>query len=761
MKKHITLIAILSLLCVMASGENRQMDRYIDHLMARMSLEEKIGQLNLPVGGTIVTGEGQSSDVASKIRQGAVGGVFNLKGLADVREAQRLAVEESRLGIPLIFGMDVIHGFETIFPIPLGMAATWDMSEVRRSAEIAASEASAYGINWTFSPMVDIARDPRWGRMSEGAGEDPYLGSAIAREMVLGYQGESTEDLFKRDDRMMACIKHFALYGAAESGRDYNSVDMSLGRMYNEYFPPYRAAVDAGAGSVMVSFNDINGVPATANRWLMQDVLRDGWGFDGFVVTDYTGIKELTAHGLGDLKTVSARALQAGVDMDMVSEGFLGTLKQSLQDGTITIDAIDQACRRVLEAKYRLGLFKDPYKYIDERRVAERVYTATNRAEARRIAADSFVLLKNDNGVLPLKKNGKIALIGPMGDSRVNMSGTWCVAARDEDYLSLREGLEFSVGDDAEILYSKGSNLCSDPELEQRALGWKELHRDERSDEELLRDALQVAREADVIIAALGESAEMSGESSCRVDIGIPDVQRRLLEALVATGKPVVLVLFNGRAMTIDWESTHVPAILDVWFGGSEAGLAISDVLFGDVNPSGRLPVTFPKSIGQVPLYYAHKSTGRPLDEDNDWFTKFRSNYLDVDNDPTYPFGYGLSYTTFDYSPVTLSSTSMSEDGSITASVVLTNNGPVRGKEVIQMYIRDIYASITRPVRELKGFTKVELEPGQSQTISFTIDRETLSFYNEALEHVAEPGDFQVFIGPDSTTSNSADFTLQ
>ena len=608
---------------VQAQKSPQDMDRFIDALMRRMTVEEKIGQLNLPVTGEITTGQAKSSDVAKKIEQGLVGGLFNLKGVAKIRDVQKLAVENSRLGIPLLFGMDVIHGYETIFPIPLGLSCTWDMAAIRQSARIAATEASADGISWTFSPMVDISRDPRWGRVSEGSGEDPFLGGAIARAMVLGYQGKDLNDQLTRNDEIMACVKHFALYGAGEAGRDYNTVDMSRNRMFNEYMYPYEAAVRAGVGSVMASFNEVDGVPATANHWLMTNVLRKQWGFNGFVVTDFTGISEMVEHGIGNLQTVSARALNAGVDMDMVSEGFVGTLKKSLIEGKITMKTLDAACRRILEAKYKLGLFDDPYKYCDLSRPARDIFTREHRAAARRIAAESFVLLKNEpfegqgkqssRPVLPLEKQGTVAVIGPLGNTRSNMPGTWSVAARLDDYPSLYEGLKEMTAGRVNITYAKGSNLIGDAAYEERAtLFGRSLGRDNRTDKELLDEALKVVSGADVIVAALGESSEMSGESSSRTDLDIPDVQRTLLEALLKTGKPVVLTLFTGRPLTLTWEQEHVPAILNVWFGGSEAAYAIGDVLFGDVNPSGKLTMTFPKNVGQIPLFYNHKNTWLP-----------------------------------------------------------------------------------------------------------------------------------------------------
>lgn len=732
------------------------MDRFIDQLMKKMTLEEKIGQLNLPVTGEITTGQAKSSDVAKRIRNGEVGGLFNLKGVERIREVQRQAVEESRLGIPLLFGMDVIHGYETIFPIPLGLSCTWDMKAIEESARIAAVEASADGISWTFSPMVDVSRDPRWGRVSEGNGEDPFLGAAIARAMIRGYQGKD----MSRNDEIMACVKHFALYGASEAGRDYNTVDMGRQRMFNEYMLPYQAAVEAGVGSVMASFNEVDGVPATGSKWLMTDVLRKQWGFDGFVVTDYTGINEMIDHGMGDQQTVAALALNAGVDMDMVSDAFSGTLKKSVEEGKVSAAAIDAACRRILEAKYKLGLFDDPYKYCDVNRPKKQIFTKEHRAIARKTASESFVLLKNE-GVLPLSKKGTIAVVGPLANTRSNMPGTWSVAAVLDNAPSLVEGLREVVGDRAKVVTAKGSNLIGDADYEKRATMFgRELHRDNRTDRELLDEALKVAAGADVIVAALGESSEMSGESSSRTNLEMPDVQRALLQELLKTGKPVVLVLFTGRPLVLTWEEEHVPAILNVWFGGSEAAYAISDVLFGDVNPSGKLTATFPQNVGQIPLFYNHKNTGRPLQEGR-WFEKFRSNYLDVSNEPLYPFGYGLSYTTFAYSDIHLSSTEMSADGELTATVTVTNTGSRDGAEVVQLYIRDLVGSITRPVKELKGFEKIFLKAGESRKVSFSITPELLKFYNYDLQFVCEPGDFDVMIGGNSRDVKKARFLLK
>ena len=675
-------------------ADKDKMDQFIDNLMGKMTLQEKIGQLNLPVSGEIVTGQAKSSDVAGKIRKGQVGGLFNVKGVENIREVQKIAVEQSRLKIPLLFGMDVIHGYETVFPIPLALSCSWDMEAIKESACIAAKESSADGICWTFSPMVDICRDPRWGRMAEGGGEDPYLGSEISAAMVKGYQGDDLTD----KNTIMACVKHFALYGAPEAGRDYNTVDMSHLSMFNNYFPPYKAAIDAGVGSVMTSFNVVDGIPATGNKWLMTDVLRDRWGFDGFVVTDYTAISEMIAHGMGDLQQVSAMSLSAGTDMDMVADGFLTTLEKSLKEGKVTMAEIDKACRRILEAKYKLGLFDDPYKYCDASRVKKDIFTAENRTVARKIATETFVLLKNENNLLPLQRKGKIALVGPLANTKANMPGTWSVAAASDKYNSLYESMKQSLAGKAEVLYAKGSNLMYDAQREAEATMFGREMRDPRSAQELLDEALNVASQADVIVAAVGESSEMSGESSSRTNLEMPDAQRDLLTALKKTGKPVVLVYFAGRSTVMTWEQENFPAILNVWFGGSEAADAICDVVFGDVSPSGKLTTTFPKNVGQIPLYYNHLNTGRPL-EAGKWFSKFRSNYLDIDNDPLYPFGYGLSYTTFRYGDLQLSNNSMNERGKITASVTVTNTGNYDADEIVQMYIRDMVGSVARPVK--------------------------------------------------------------
>lgn len=737
------------------NAKEREMDLFISGLMNKMTLEEKIGQMNLPSQGDVITGISANSNIAEKIRNGQVGGLFNIKGVKKIKEIQRIAIEESRMKIPLLFGMDVIHGYETIFPIPLGLSCTWDMEAIEESARIGAIEASADGICWTFSPMVDIARDPRWGRIAEGAGEDPWLGGQIAKAMVRGYQGK--DNSFSSNTNILACVKHFALYGAAEAGLDYNTVDMSPLRMYNDYLYPYHAAIEAGAGSVMASFNSLNGIPSHANKWLLTDILRDQWDFKGFTVGDYGGVAELVNHGLGDFQTVSALALKAGLDMDMVSEGFLSTLTASLKEGTVNEEQINTACRRILEMKYKLGLFADPYKYCDESRSKKDIYTDEHRATARKTAGESFVLLKNEANLLPLSKSEKIAVVGPLANTSSNMVGTWSLSADLKSPATLIEGLRSVAGSSADIVYARGCNLTSDPALEANStLFGRDLNRDNRSEEELREEALKISAKADVIIAAMGEASEMSGESSSRTDIGIPEVQKRLLKALLETGKPVVLVLFTGRPLTLVWEDENILAILNVWFGGSEAAYAIGDVVFGDVNPGGKLTATFPRSVGQIPVYYNHFTTGRSTQDIS--FEKYHTNYLDEKNAPLYPFGYGLSYTQYSYSDITLSSPTLSGDGEIIAAVTVTNTGKKDGAEVVQLYIRDLVSSVKRPVMELRGFEKIKLKGGESAIVKFTITTDLLKFYNANLDYVYEPGAFEILIGGNSRDVRSVKF---
>ncbi len=744
-------VACFSTASAQKTGEgDAKMNTFVSGLLSKMTLDEKIGQLNLVTGGQSVTGSAVNENIEQKIKSGQIGGIFGVWGTRYIKQAQNIAVQNSRLHIPLIFGLDVIHGHRTVFPIPLGMSASWDMGLIERSAKIAASEASAEGINWVFSPMVDIARDPRWGRISEGGGEDPFLGSLIAKALVTGYQGTD----MSRSDAVMACVKHFALYGGAEAGREYNTVDMSLNKMYQDYLPPYKAAVDAGAGSFMSSFNTINGVPATGNQWLLTNLLRKQWGFKGFVVSDYTAVNELSNHGLGDLQAVSALSLKAGLDMDMVGEGFLTTLKKSLKEGKVSQADIDLACRRILEAKYKLGLFANPYKSINADVEAKSELTEANRLASRETAEHSFVLLKNKGNILPLKKSGTIALIGPLADNHSEMLGTWVVAGDPSKSVSVLEGIK-KAAPDATLIYAHGSNFTDDSLLNSRAwfFGMKQI-KDSRPAQLQIDEAVAAANKADVVVVAAGESANMSGESASRSDINIPETQRDLLKALAKTGKPIVLVLFNGRPLTLPWENKNMDAILDVWHPGTEAGNAIADVLFGNYNPSGKITATFPLSVGQIPLYYNHKNTGRPFDGNGP--AKFKSDYIDIANEPLYPFGYGLSYTSFDYSQVKLRKSNLKGNEVLTATVTVTNTGKLAGEEVVQLYISDPVASISRAVKELKGFKKISLQAGEKKDVTFNITTDDLKFYNSSLKYDWEPGQFIIQIGTNSSQTQSA-----
>lgn len=751
--KRITTIAVAALTAASAFAQKLPMNEYVDQLMQKMTVEEKIGQLNLLPGGDITTGAVMNSPLAQLTAEGKLGAVLNVKGQDKIRELQRIAVKKSRLGIPLLIGQDVIHGNQTVFPIPLAQACSWDIAAIEQGARIAAKEATAQGINWVYSPMVDIAIDPRWGRVAEGAGEDPFLGSRIGEALVRGYQGNYGKE------NAMACVKHFALYGAAEAGRDYNTVDMSRVRMYNQYLPPYKAAAEAGAGSFMSSFNVVDGIPATCNRWLLTDLLRKEWKYDGFVVTDYGSINEAIVHGLGDQSVTSEMALKAGTDMDMCSNAFIAQLKKLLDEGRVTMAEIDTACRRVLEAKYKLGLFDDPYRFCEPKRLKTDLYTAEHRQAARDMAAETFVLLKNANNLLPLRKQGKIALIGPLADNRTNMVGCWSTGDTPELYSTLKEAMERAVAGKAQVLYAQGCNIYADEDTQKGATFGRPVPRVD--DAKAKAEALSIAAGADVIVCAMGEMAEMSGESSSRADISLPQVQMELLRALVATGKPVVLLNFSGRPTLMSWEAENVPAILNVWFGGSEAGDAICDVLFGDKCPSGRLTMTMPKALGQIPIYYNHLNTGRPVPEGAKEYRKYQSNYIDVRNDPLYPFGYGLSYTTFAYSDLHLSSTSMNANGKVKASVTVTNTGSREAAEVVQLYIRDIFASVVRPVKELKGFERITLKAGESRKVEFEITPDLLKFYNSSLDFVLEPGDFDIMVGGNSRDVKTVRLTVK
>lgn len=753
--KKINLLLLLAFVAMQVSAQDKKMDAFINALMARMTLEEKIGQLNLITPGSgIPTGSVVSTDVEGKIKSGKVGGLFGVIGAAKVKQTQDIAMKESRLKIPLLFGSDVIHGHKTIFPIPIGVSCTWDTALIRQSAIVAAAEATADGLNWAFSPMVDVARDPRWGRVSEGSGEDPFLGSQIAIAMVKGYQGNSLAD----KNTLLACVKHFALYGAPEGGRDYNSVDMSKIKMYNEYLPPYKAAVDAGVATIMSSFNDIDGVPASGNKWLLTDLLKKDWKFNGMVVSDYTSINEMVNHRIGNLQEVSAMSIKAGLDMDMVGEGYLSTLKKSLDEKKITMQDIDRACRKVLEAKYKVGLFEDPYRYIDPVRGAKEVLSADKRAFARKIAGQSFVLLKNEKQTLPLKKSQKIALIGPLANDKNNMLGTWAVSGDPQMSTPVYDGMSKQVANGTQLVYAKGANITDDTLLAKRAnvFGLR-VDIDKRTPAVMIEEALSVANGADVVVAVLGEASEMSGEAASRSDINLPESQVKLLHALYATGKPVVVVLMSGRPLVLTNVIDGATSVLQVWHAGIEAGNAIADVLYGDVNPSGKLSMSFPYSVGQIPVYYSQKTTGRPMDPNN----KFSTKYLDIPNEPLFPFGYGLSYTKFVYGDLKISSAKMNASGSITVSVTLTNAGQFDGAEVVQLYIEDKVRSITPPAKELKGFQKVYLKAGETKTIEFKITVEMLKFWNADIKFVAEPGEFNVLVGGNSRDLKAASFQLQ
>ncbi|MFA8437165.1 MAG: beta-glucosidase BglX [Marinifilaceae bacterium] len=745
-KRIILLLSLVVWFQLQLNAQDKKMDHFIDDLMNRMTLLEKLGQLNLSggVGDLKVLTEGSGKE--EYIRKGLIGASQGLKN-------QKVAVNESRLGIPLIAGKDVIHGHTTTFPIPLAMACMWDMDLIEKSARIAAEESAVKGICWTYSPMVDISRDPRWGRVAEGAGEDPWYGSQIARAYVRGYQGD---DLSK-DNTIMACVKHFALYGASEAGRDYNTVDMSRLSMFQDYFPPYKAAFDAGAGSAMSSFNLVDGIPATGNKWLMTDLLRTQWGWDGFVVTDFTAINEMMYHGMGNLQEVASQALKAGIDMDMVGQGFIGTLSQSLKEGKITMEEINTACRRVLEAKYKLGLFKDPFKYFNPTKAKKIVLSEKHLDAAREIAARSIVLLKNSTQILPLEKSGTIAVVGPLADSKMDMLGTWAGTRKKDKIVTILEGIKNVGGENVTVLHAKGSYFTTDPFLLNRNKKEKDfIVQTEEEGQRMLEEAKQTAAKADVIVAVLGEPRAWSGEAASRADISIPQCQRNLLETMLATGKPVVLVLANGRPLTLTWEDQNVDAILETWHLGTEAGNAVGDVLFGDYNPSGKITATFPRCVGQIPIYYNHKNTGRPIVEEY----KFTSKYLDVPNEPLYPFGYGLSYTTFEYSDIKLDNPSMGLNDTITASVTVKNIGKYDGEEVVQLYIRDLAASVSRPVKELKGYKKIKLKAGASATVDFKITYKELAFFQPDLTYGVEAGDFKVFIGTNSSDVKEATFLL-
>lgn len=742
MRKYLFLLAVmpLAMSAFVSCGSpdtsatlSKDMQRKIDSLLNVMTLEEKVGQMVLFTSDWDVTGPTMKSDYLDDIRTGKCGNIFNAHTTGFVKEIQRVAVEESRLGIPVMFGYDVVHGHRTVFPISLGESCSWDMEAVEKSARVSAEEAAASGLNWTYAPMVDISVDPRWGRVSEGAGEDPYLGSRIAEARVRGFQGDDLSDPLT----VLACVKHFAAYGAPMAGRDYNTVDMSERYFREFYLPPYEAAVDAGALSVMTSFNELDGVPATANHYLLQDLLRDEMCFEGFVVTDYTSINEMVHHGYAaDDRDAAKKAVLAGVDMDLQGELYYKYLVGLVEDGEVPEKVIDDAVRRILEMKARLGLFDDPYLYCDAEREKEIVYSEANLEAARDVARKSMVLLKND-GTLPLQKGEKIAVIGELASSTRDLLGSW-KAAGDWDFMkSIADAIKEYNGK-ANVTYVKG---CS-PDGEDRG-GFAA--------------ALSAARKADKVVMVIGERWDWSGEAASRANINIPGVQSELLEKIAATGKPVAVVLLNGRPLDLSTESEVASAIVEAWYPGTMGAEAVTDVLFGEYNPSGKLSMTFPRSIGQVPIFYYAKNTGRPIYLPD---PKYKSKYLDCPNDPLYPFGYGLSYTDFEYSDISLSSSEMRPGDTLTASVTVTNAGKIAGEEVVQLYIRDLVGSVTRPVKQLKGFEKISLAPGESREVTFEITNDMLSFYRQDMSFGSEPGDFLVFIGGSSATDANARFTL-
>lgn len=735
-----------------STGADAKMGQFVDALIKKMTLDEKIGQLNLLTSDMDVTGPTMREGYKQDIISGRCGNIFNAYTPKYVRKLQDMAMQ-TRLKIPLLFGYDVIHGHKTIFPIPLGEACSWDLGLMEKTAHIAAVEASADGLQWTYSPMVDICREPRWGRVSEGSGEDTWLGSKIAAAKVKGYQGD-----LSKTDNILACVKHFALYGAIQAGRDYNTVDMSRREMFQTYLPPYKAAIDAGAASVMTSFNEVDGIPATGNRWLMTDVLRNQWGFKGFVVTDYTAINEMINHGIGaDESEVGALAINAGVDMDMQGSVYNNHLKKLIADKKVSIATVDQSVRRVLEAKYKLGLFNDPYRFINDERASKQIMTSENLEFARDAARKSIVLLKNSNDLLPLKKAGNIAVIGPLADSKRDMIGNWSAAGDWQKAVSLLDGIKNSISHAANISYSKGANITDDKALLQKLnINGGNISIDSLSPEALIKNAVEIAGKADIVVIALGESQGMTGEAASRSEIGIPDNQKVLLKAIHATGKPIVLVLFNGRPLTLTWEQENIPSILETWFPGTQAGNSIADVLFGEYNPAGKLTISFPRNTGQIPIYYSAKNTGRPIDSSN----KYSSKYLDVANTPLYPFGFGLSYTSFEYSNISLNKKEVTVNDKLDVSITVTNKGNYDGEEIVQLYIRDLVGSVTRPVKELRGFYKVLIKKGQSSQLHFTITNDDLKFFDKDMKWNSEPGDFKVFVGTNSQDVKEASFRL-
>ncbi|KEI71513.1 beta-glucosidase BglX [Endozoicomonas elysicola] len=748
--------------------DQKVMDTFISDLISRMTLAEKIGQLDLQSGFRNTTGPYVNDAYEQQIREGRVGAVFNAYGADFTRELQKIAVEETRLGIPLIIGHDIIHGHKTIFPQSLGEAASWDPEVARMGARVAAIEATADGIAWTFAPMADITRDPRWGRVSEGAGEDVYLGTMMAVARVQGFQGED----LSQPDTMMATAKHFAGYGLSQAGRDYHSTDVSELELWTTQLPPFKAMVDAGVATVMTAFNDLNGIPATGSRRLLTDILREQWGFEGFVVTDYTAINELVPHGFArDEKHAAEIAFNAGVDMDMVGMTFIGHMEALVAEGKVSESQINESVRRILEMKWRLGLFEDPYRYSDPARAEREILSEQHLDMARDAARRSMVLLKNDHQTLPLNADSlnSIALIGPLAHSRRDMIGNWAGAGdRSEQPVSVLEGMVRKLEGQVAIHYAPGATYAylHDADSEEAHIRGKGVSRMERDDPRLVslfQEALAVAEKSDVIVMVMGEEERMSGEASSRVDLMLPGNQRQLMKALKKLGKPMVLVLMSGRPNVLDWEDEHVDAILHAWYPGTSGGHAIADVLMGEYNPSGKLPMTFPRSVGQVPIYYNARNTGRPYDagSENPRSQHYTSRYDDSPNTPLYAFGHGLSYTDFEYGKVQLSSHQLkTRNDELTVSVDITNTGEYSGEEVVQLYTRQLVGSTTRPVKELKGFRKIQFAPGERKRVSFSLRSDDLAFYRADMSWGAEPGDFHVFVGSSSDRVQQAEFTL-
>ncbi len=737
-------------------GDEKARDAYVTQLLAKMTLNEKIGQLRLISVGP----DNPKSAIREMIRQGQVGAIFNTVTRQDIRAMQDQVMQLSRLKIPLFFAYDVVHGQRTIFPIPLGLAASWDLDAIKTVGQVSAYEAADDGLNMTWAPMVDVSHEPRWGRMSEGFGEDTLLTAEMGRAMVQAMQGKSPADRYS----LMTSVKHFALYGAVEGGREYNSVDMSPQRMFQEYMPPYKAALDAGSGGVMVALNSVNGVPATADSWLLKDVLRDQWKFKGITISDHGAIKELIKHGVASDPQDAVRiALKSGIDMSMSDQYYSQYLPGLVKSGAVTMAEIDDATRHVLNVKYDMGLFRDPYSHLGPAGsdpADTNAESRLHRQQAREVAAETLVLLKNRLDVLPLKKQGTIALVGPLADSQRDIMGSWSAAGVAAQSVTLLQGMREALNGKGTLLYAKGSNITDNPLVQKFLNSYEQaVTVDKQSPQQLLDQAVAAAKKADVIVAAVGESQGMAHEASSRSDIRIPESQRKLLAALKATGKPLVIVLMNGRPLDISQQETQADAILETWFSGTEGGHAIADVLFGDKNPSGKLPVSFPRSVGQIPIYYNHLPTGRPYDYLHP--DKYTSHYYDAMNGPLYPFGYGLSYTQFTVSPVTLSASHFSHGGSLQASVTVTNSGKRDGATIVQMYLNDPVASLSRPVEELKGFRRVNLKAGGSQKVTFTVDEDALKFWNSQMKYVAEPGSFNLMIGLDSVRTQKTQFTYQ